>query len=101
MKRHDEDFLITKETTGEGHFINYVDKLRGVVIYNYQWFKMRLWLFKREIGEGVINPQNPVNVVYEWPMSLLFVCDDAIKQYFSINEWQSKDLKEKVNLKIG
>ena len=26
LKRHDEDFLITKETTGEGPFINYVDK---------------------------------------------------------------------------
>ena len=45
--------------TPKGPFLNYVDKHGGAYVVNVP-----------TNGEGEVNnPQNPVNVVYGWPLS--------------------------------
>ena len=55
------------ENNPEGPFTNFVDNQGGGLVKCHRFY---ISLFNKVVneGEGVKNPLNPVNVVYEWPL---------------------------------
>ena len=52
----------------EGSFINYVGKLVGLAKCQHYYINICSKLVNEGGGNGDKIPENPVNVVYEWPL---------------------------------